>query len=159
MAHNKEERTLTRAEMEIMNILWEADAPMTTHAIIERMPDPKPAYSTVATFLKILCTKKFVNFRKVEGAGKTHEFFPMMSREFYARKFMKEVKHSLFGGSLKSLISFFIEEEEISDNELQEILQLMTSSGPSKGGESLSHSEASSNYNHPSFGGEGGGLL
>lgn len=85
MAHNKEERTLTRAEMEIMNILWEADAPMTTHAIIERMPDPKPAYSTVATFLKILCTKEFVNFRKVEGAGKTHEFFPMMSREFYAQ--------------------------------------------------------------------------
>lgn len=140
MAHNKEERTLTRAEMEIMNILWEADAPMTTHAIIERMPDPKPAYSTVATFLKILCTKEFVNFRKVEGAGKTHEFFPMMSREFYARKFMKEVKHSLFGGSLKSLISFFIEDEELSDEELHEIQELMTSSGPSKGGESLSHS-------------------
>lgn len=125
MSRNKDERTLTRAEMEIMNILWDAATPMTTHAIIERMPEPKPAYSTVATFLKILCTKEFVNFRKTEGAGKTHEYFPMMSREFYARKFMKEVKSSLFGGSLKSLISFFIEDEELSDDELNEIISLI----------------------------------
>ena len=125
MARNKEERTLTRAEMEIMNILWDAATPMTTHAIIERLPEPKPAYSTVATFLKILTTKGFVNFRKVERAGKTHEFFPTMSREVYTRKFMKEVKSSLFGGSLKSLISFFIQDEEISDEELREILSLI----------------------------------
>lgn len=125
MGRNKEERTLTRAEMEIMNILWDAGGPMTTHAIIAKYPEPKPAYSTVATFLKILTTKGFVNFRKVEGAGKTHEFFPMMSREVYTRKFMKEVKSSLFGGSLKSLISFFIEDEEISDDELREIISLI----------------------------------
>lgn len=125
MGRNKDERTLTRAEMEIMNILWETGEPMTTHAIIARYPEPKPAYSTVATFLKILTTKGFVNFRKVEGAGKTHEFFPMMSREVYTRKFMKEVKSSLFGGSLKSLISFFIQDEEISDEELREILSLI----------------------------------
>ena len=125
MGRNKEERTLTRAEMEIMNILWDAGTPMTTHAIIALYPEPKPAYSTVATFLKILTTKGYVNYRKVEGAGKTHEFFPMMSREVYTRMFMKEVKSSLFGGSLKSLISFFIQDEEISDDELREILSLI----------------------------------
>lgn len=131
MARKTEDRTLTRAEMEIMNILWDStpsagsgQAEMTTHEIISRYPEPKPAYSTIATFLKILTTKGFVNFRKVEGS-KTHIFFPVISREFYIRNFMHEAKNTLFGGSLKSLISFFIKEEETSDEELQEIIEMI----------------------------------
>ena len=54
MRRNSEERTLTRAEMEIMNILWDNGDAMSTHSIIAKYPDPKPAYSTVATFLRIL---------------------------------------------------------------------------------------------------------
>lgn len=159
MARKTEDRTLTRSEMEIMNILWDSTDGMTTHEIISRYPDPKPAYSTIATFLKILTTKGFVNFRKVEGS-KTHIFFALISREFYTRNFMKEAKNTLFGGSLKSLISFFIKEEEISDDELQEILAMI---GPtpncSEDEEPAAHSNNSYNHNHPSLGGEGGGLL
>ena len=52
MIKNKKEiSTLTKAEMEIMNILWDEAKPMSTHAIIERYPEPKPAYSTIATFM------------------------------------------------------------------------------------------------------------
>ena len=68
MKHNKEERQLTRAEMEIMSILWDSGMGMTTHEIIEHYPEPKPAYSTIATFLKILVNKKFIGSRKQEGA-------------------------------------------------------------------------------------------
>ena len=62
MIKNKKEiSTLTKAEMEIMNILWEEAKPMSTHAIIEQYPEPKPAYSTIATFMKILTKKEFVS--------------------------------------------------------------------------------------------------
>lgn len=74
MKRNNEERQLTRAEMEIMNMLWSTTSPeegLTTHQIIGQYPEPKPAYSTIATFLKILVNKGFVGSRKQEGGGKT----------------------------------------------------------------------------------------
>ena len=60
MKRNHEERQLTKSEMEIMNVLWDKAEGMTTHEIIEQYPEPKPAYSTIATFLKILVNKGFV---------------------------------------------------------------------------------------------------
>lgn len=125
MNKKTEERTLTRAEMEIMAILWDNSRGMTTHEIIEHYPEPKPAYSTIATFMKILTNKGFVTHRKREDSGKTFFFYPSITRQEYTRKFMAGVKHTLFEGSLKSLISFFIEEEEISDEEMKDILAIM----------------------------------
>ena len=126
MTKNKKEiNTLTKAEMEIMNTLWDAKEPMSTHAIIERYPEPKPAYSTVATFMKILTNKEFVSFRKKEEGDKTFYFYPLITRVEYTRKFMNQVKSTFFGGSVKSLISFFAKEEQLSDKDLKEILELM----------------------------------
>ena len=125
MNKNKEERTLTRAEMEIMNILWDSGQGMTTHDIVSRYPEPQPAYTTIATFLKILTKKGFVGYKKTSDGGKTHYFSPLISRAEYTRRFMSEVKRTFFGGSLKSLISFFAKEEDISDDDLQEILSLI----------------------------------
>lgn len=124
MKRNNEERTLTRAEMEIMNILWDADESITTHAIIEKYPEPKPAYSTIATFLKILTNKGFISSRKKEGE-KTFLFYPLITREEYTKRTMKEVKNTFFGGSLKSLISFFAKEEDMTDDEINEILNII----------------------------------
>ena len=126
MRRKKDDHTLTKAEMEIMNILWDEGKAMSTHAIIAKYPVPRPAYSTIATFMKILTTKEFVSFRKGEEGDKTFYFYPLLTRVEYTRKFMKEMKDSLFGGSLKSLISFFAKEEELSDDDLQEILSLIT---------------------------------
>ena len=92
MKRNEEERQLTKAEMEIMNVLWEKAEGMTTHEIIEEYPEPKPAYSTIATFLKILTNKNFIHSRKQEGGGKTFVFTPTISREAYTNRVMKEVK-------------------------------------------------------------------
>ncbi len=125
MRRKKDDHTLTKAEMEIMNILWDEGKSMSTHAIIEKYPEPRPAYTTIATFMKILTTKEFVNYRKGENGDKTFYFYPLITRVEYTRKFMKEVKDSFFGGSLKSLVSFFAMEEEISETDLQEILEMI----------------------------------
>lgn len=125
MRRKKDDHTLTKAEMEIMNILWDEGKAMSTHAIIAKYPEPHPAYSTIATFMKILTTKEFVSFRKGEVGDKTFYFYPLLTRVEYTRRFMKEVKDSFFSGSLKSLISFFAKEEELSEDDLQEILSLI----------------------------------
>ncbi|MBQ8709759.1 MAG: BlaI/MecI/CopY family transcriptional regulator [Bacteroidaceae bacterium] len=127
MKRNEEERQLTKAEMEIMNVLWEKAEGMTTHEIIEEYPEPKPAYSTIATFLKILTNKNFIHSRKQEGGGKTFVFTPTISREAYTNRVMKEVKSTFFGNSLKSMLSFFAKQEEVSEKDLQEIMEMIKS--------------------------------
>ena len=127
MKQNNEERQLTKAEMEIMNVLWERGEGMTTHEIIEEYPEPKPAYSTIATFLKILTNKGFIQSRKQEGGGKTFVFTPTISREAYTNRVMKEVKITFFGNSLKSMLSFFAKQEEVSEKDLQEIMEMIKS--------------------------------
>ena len=125
MKQNNEERQLTKAEMEIMNVLWEKANGMTTHEIIDQYPEPKPAYSTIATFLKILTNKGFITSRKQEGGGKTFVFTPLVSREAYTNREMKEVKSTFFAGSLKSMLSYFAKQEEVSEEDLQEIMELI----------------------------------
>ena len=127
MKQNNEERQLTKAEMEIMNVLWERGEGMTTHEIIEEYPEPKPAYSTIATFLKILTNKGFIQSRKQEGGSKTFVFTPTISREAYTNRVMKEVKSTFFGNSLKSMLSFFAKQEEVSEKDLQEIMEMIKS--------------------------------
>ena len=127
MKQNNEERQLTKAEMEIMNVLWERGEGMTTHEIIEEYPEPKPAYSTIATFLKIITNKGFIQSRKQEGGGKTFVFTPTISREAYTNRVMKEVKSTFFGNSLKSMLSFFAKQEEVSEKDLQEIMEMIKS--------------------------------
>ena len=116
---------LTKAEMEIMSVLWDEAKPMTTHEIIAHYPEPKPAYSTIATFLKILTQKEFVCSKKQEGGGKTFLFEPLLTRNEYTARMMKEVKSSFFGNSLKSLLSFFVEQEELTAEEIEELKLLM----------------------------------
>lgn len=114
--------------MEIMNILWShptGEAGLSTHEIIQQYPEPQPAYSTIATFLKILVNKNFVGARKFEGGGKTLLFYPLLTRDEYTSRVMKEVKSTFFAGSLKSMLSFFAKQEDVSEEDLQEILALI----------------------------------
>ena len=127
MKRNEEDRQLTKAEMEIMNVLWERGRGMTTHEIIEEYPEPKPAYSTIATFLKILVNKGFISSHKMAGGGKTFVFAPTISREAYTNRVMKDVKSTFFAGSFKSMLSFFAQQEEVSEEDLQEIMEMIKS--------------------------------
>ena len=126
MNRTKDQRTLTKAEMEIMNILWDGNQKeMAVRDIQERFPEPKPAYTTIATFMKILTQKEFVAGRKHDGGGKVLFFRPLISREVYRRRVMQEVKNSFFGGSLKSLVSYFVKEEKLSEQDIDELMAMM----------------------------------
>lgn len=98
---------------------------MTAREIQCQYPDPQPAYSTVATFLKILTIKGFVAYHKQANTGKTFYYYPLISREEYASQTMQEVKKNLFNGSFKSMLSFFAQQEEVSDEDLAEILAII----------------------------------
>lgn len=121
----KENRTLTKAEMEIMNFLWDMDEGGTVRDILQCYDEPQPAYTTTATFLKILTQKGFVKAEKREKEGKTFFFRPLISRDEYRRQVVEEVKDSFFGGSVKSLVSFFVQEEKMSESDLKELLEMV----------------------------------
>ncbi len=114
-------KELTRAEEEIMQILWKIDKGFVKD-IIKKMPEPKPAYNTVSTIVRILEKKGFI-FHK--AYGKTHEYYPSVSKEKYTKDFMKGVVKDYFSNSFKQVVSFFTKENKISVRELEEIKALM----------------------------------
>ena len=118
-------KPLTRAEMDVMNVLWDSPLALSINDIVERYADPKPAYTTVATFLKILDAKGYVEHKRKEETGRTFFFSPMMSREKYITHVLNDVKDTLFGSSTKRLCSFLIQNDELSEEDLQEILALI----------------------------------
>jgi BlaI family penicillinase repressor len=111
-------KTLTTAEEDIMQHLWylkEANVAQ----IIEQMPEPKPAYNTVSTIIRILENKDFVNYRK-EGRG--HIYFPKVSKKAYSKATANKLASNYFKGSYKSMVSFFMQQEDLSVTDLEEIL-------------------------------------
>ena len=75
----RKDNTLTRVEFDVMNILWDIEGSACAWDILERWKEPKPAYTTIATYLKVLCEKGFLDFHKVEGQGKTHRYVPLVT--------------------------------------------------------------------------------
>ena len=114
------QQTLTKSEMQVMNILWDLDRGACVNDILAKYPDPKPAYTTIATFLKILTQKGFVEHKK--GSGKLLIYTPLITREKYRRQVMEEVKDDFFGNSFKSMFSFFVREEHLTAEEIQELI-------------------------------------
>lgn len=128
MENSKTMKPLTKAEMEVMNVLWDASHALTVNEIVNGYTEPKPAYTTVATFLKIMEAKGYVEHRKKEGTGRTFYYSPMLSRDKYITHVLNDVKDTLFGSSAKQFCSFLIQNEELSDEDLQEILSLIHNS-------------------------------
>lgn len=118
-----DKKQLTKAETQVMNVLWSLPgAEGYSSELMERFPEPKPALTTLLTFLKILKEKGFVTS---ERNGKAQLFRAAVSQNDYTRMFMKEVKNTFFGGSFASLVSFFAEEEQLSNEEIDEILSIL----------------------------------
>ncbi len=115
--------TLTPAEQQVMNILWEEACALSVHDIVAHYPEPRPAYTTVATFLRIMRQKQFVSAFK--GQGKQLLYTPLMTREEYARRVMREVKDNLFGGLAGSLLNFFVREEQLSEEDIRRLIRLV----------------------------------
>ncbi|WP_028906813.1 BlaI/MecI/CopY family transcriptional regulator [Xylanibacter ruminicola] len=120
----EKKKQLTKAETQVMNILWSLPEQQGfIQDIIDRYPEPKPAYTTILTFMKILTDKGFV---KPEKVGKANRFTPLVSKDDYTYSFISDVKDTFFDGSFTSLVSFFAKKEQYTDEELAELKELMT---------------------------------
>lgn len=123
MTMKKNDKTLTKTEFYLMSILWDIGHAACAWDILEHWEEPKPAYTTVATYLKVLHEKGFVDYFKNKGEGKTHQYVAKVTRAEYTRQAMQEVKNNFFGGSIKNLLCFFVHEEDLTIEEIQELLE------------------------------------
>jgi len=114
-------KELTRAEEEVMQVLWTIEKGF-VNAILEHFEEPKPAYNTVSTIIRILEKKGFVEHK---AFGKTHEYYPLISKDEYTRLFMGNVVKGYFDNSFKKVVSFFTGDEKMSLKEMEEIRTLI----------------------------------
>ncbi len=114
-------KTLTKAEEQIMQKLWELKKAYVKDIIAE-MPRPKPAYNTVSTIIRILEKKGFVGHRT---HGKTHEYFPLVTKKAYRKSFFGNFFQNYFGNSYRSFTSFFAGEQNLSLEELEEMQKII----------------------------------
>jgi BlaI family penicillinase repressor len=121
-------KTLTKAEEEIMQALWQLEKAFVKD-IVDILPEPKPHYNTVATIIKILEDKNFVAH---ESFGKSNRYYPLVAKADYTKKSMKQFVKKYFEGSYANMLSFFAKEKDISVKELEDILNEMKKSSPKK---------------------------
>ncbi len=115
-------KELTKAEEQIMQVLWRLEKGFVKD-VIDRLPDPKPAYNTVSTIVRILEKKGFVAHN---AYGKTHEYFPVVSRDDYKKRFLKSFIKRYFGNSFQEMVSFFASDRDITLGEMEEIRELLS---------------------------------
>ncbi len=114
-------KELTKAEEQVMQILWKLGKGFVKD-LVDEMPEPKPAYNTVSTIIRILEKKGFVDHT---AYGKTHEYFPLVSKKEYTGTFLKGFIKSYFGDSYRQLVSFFAKEEDLSVKEMEDIINML----------------------------------
>ena len=110
-------RELTKAEEQVMQILWEKQ-PALVHDILREFDEPRPAYNTVSTIIRILEQKGFVGHK---AYGRTHEYFTLISKKDYSSTHFSHFLKNYFGNSFQSLASSFASEKKLSIRELEEI--------------------------------------
>ncbi len=113
------EKQLTKAEEQFMQVLWEIEEG-SVQDIIDKLPEPKPAYNTVSTIIRILETKEFVG-HKAKGRG--YIYFPLIKKADYSNQSLQKIVDGYFDGSFKSLVSFFVKKNDVDINELETILE------------------------------------
>ena len=114
-------KRLTRKEEEAMKILWKAKKGFIKE-FIEMHAEPRPLYTTFSTVIRGLEEKGYVNHK---AYGKNHEYFPLIKKEEYRKKFMKDVVTDYFGSSYKNVVSFLVDEKKLSAEDLKKIIQII----------------------------------
>ncbi|ARS36122.1 BlaI/MecI/CopY family transcriptional regulator [Pontibacter actiniarum] len=112
-------KELTKAEEEIMQVLWKLKQAF-VRDILEELPEPKPAYNTVSTIVRILENKGFVGH---EAFGKSHQYYPLVAQDKYKSFFLKSFMRGYFGGSFERLVSFFAKDNNLDVRELDELMR------------------------------------
>ena len=112
---------LTNKEEEVMRILWKLEKAFVKDVLAEIKSD-KPHYNTLSTIIRNLEEKGYVGYT---AFGKTHQYFPIVSKEDYRKKYFNNAIENYFNSSYKNVVSFFAKEEKISVEELKEIIALI----------------------------------
>ncbi|WP_379089811.1 BlaI/MecI/CopY family transcriptional regulator [Pedobacter sp. UC225_65] len=113
-------RELTKAEEQVMLILWEMKEGIVKD-VIDKMDPPKPAYNTVSTVIRVLETKGFVDHKAI---GNTHIYFPIISEAQYKHFAFDKVMNNYFENNYQSLVSFLVKEKNMDMNELDELIAM-----------------------------------
>ena len=116
-------KELTKAEEQVMLHLWELDKAFLKD-IVEKFPEPKPAYTTIQTVVRVLTKKKFVGF---ETFGKTNQYFPLIEKDEYFRGHFRGMIKNFFNGSVRKFASCLTEDKELSVSELEQMRELLES--------------------------------
>lgn len=116
----KEKKRLTPAEEEIMQVLWKIEQGLIKD-ILKEFPSPKPAYNTIATVLRVLERKGFVNHNEI---GVFYHFYPLITKEAYAKSQARSLIKSYFESSLPKLTAAFAKEENLSAEDIEQINQI-----------------------------------
>jgi len=112
-------KELTKAEEQIMQELWLLEKAFVKE-IVDKLPEPKPAYNTVSTIIRILEKKGFVDHY---AYGKTHQYFPIISKTDYTKSYFKNFLSGYFSNSFQEMVSFFAKEDKMSLSDLEEIVK------------------------------------
>lgn len=112
-------KALTKAEEQVMQVLWKLEKAF-LRDVVDAMPEPKPHQNTVATLLKILVDKEFV---AINVMGRQHQYYPVVSKDDYSKRSMKQLVKGYFEGSFSNVVSFLVKENNISVEELESLLQ------------------------------------
>jgi predicted transcriptional regulator len=114
-------RELTRAEEQVMQVLWKIKRGFVKD-ILEHFDEPRPAYNTVSTIVRILQEKGFVSHK---AYGRTHEYFPVVSKDEYSKSHLKTFVRDYFSNSFEKMVSFFARDKGITVKEMEEIMKIM----------------------------------
>jgi predicted transcriptional regulator len=118
---NSELKELTKAEDQVMQILWKLEKAFVKDILAE-FPEPKPAYNTVSTIVRILEKKDFVSHK---AYGKTHEYYPIVAKSDYSKFYLNNFVGSYFEGSFQNLVSFFAKQNNLDVNQIEELMKLV----------------------------------
>ena len=116
-------KLLTPLELKVMNILWTIKSGFIKDIRENWDENPAPAYNTISTIVRILKDKK--EYISHKAYGRTHEYFPKVTQEDYQRQFLDNAVSNVFSGSLSSLVSTLVDQDEISTSELDELRSIL----------------------------------
>ena len=115
-------KELTKAEEQIMQVVWNLQTAL-IREVVDALPEPRPAYNTVATFLKLLEKKGFVGYKKY---GNTYQYYPVVEQRAYSHASLKKLIGSYFGGSFSKMVSSFVSQNDVSLEEYEELKKLIS---------------------------------
>jgi len=114
-------KNLTKAEEQVMQYLWKIKKGFLKD-IVEQFPEPKPAYTTISTVVRVLVKKEFIGYQKY---NKVYEYFPLVNKENYLKRSFEKMMKSYFNDSPEKFASFFTNENDLSLSELEEIKKIV----------------------------------